>query len=108
MRDEGQLYDTVDALVEIAAAHGVSPAQAALAWLLRRPAVASLVIGARTDEQLADNLGSAELHLTDEEQARLNKVSAPPLLYPYWHQANTSADRLGPADLSLLGPHLKG
>ncbi len=108
MRDEGQLYDTVDALVEIAAAHGVSPAQVALAWLLRRPGVASLVVGARTDEQFADNLRSADLRLSDDEQARLDRISAPPLLYPYWHQANTASDRLGAADLSLLGPHLNG
>ncbi len=106
VRDEDKLYDTVDALVEIAAAHDVSPAQVALAWLLRRPAVASLVIGARTDDQLADNLKAADLRLNDDEQARLDAVSAPPLLYPYWRQAATSADRLSDADLSLLGPHL--
>ncbi len=95
VRDEGQLYDTIDVLVEIAAAHGVSPAQVALAWLLRKPAVTALVVGARTDDQLADNLRSADLRLTDDEQARLDAVSAPPLLYPYWHQAATAADRLG-------------
>ena len=61
VRDEDQLYDTVDVLVEIADARGVSPAQVALAWLLRKPAVTSLVIGARTDEQLADNLRAADL-----------------------------------------------
>ena len=84
----------------------MSPAQVALAWLLRKPAVTSLVVGARTDDQLADNLRSADLRLTDDEQARLDAVSAPPLLYPYWHQAATAADRLGAADLSLLGPHV--
>ena len=68
----------------------------------------SVIIGARTDEQLVDNLGAAELSLTEEELARLEQVSRPPLLYPYWHQAKTAADRLGPADLSLLGPHLAG
>ena len=108
VRNEDQLYDTVETLVEIAAAHGVSPAQVALAWLLRRPAVASLVIGARTDEQLADNLRAADLHLRDDEQARLDAVSAPPLLYPFWHQAATASDRLSAADRSLLGPHLRG
>ncbi len=107
VRDENQLYDTVDALVEIATAHGVSPAQVALAWLLRKPGVASLVVGARTDDQLIDNLRSADLRLADDEVARLDAVSAPPLLYPYWHQAATASDRLGTADLSLLGPHLK-
>ena len=44
--------------------------------------------------------------LTDDERRRLDEVSAPPLLYPYWHQAKTARDRLSPADLTLLGPHL--
>ncbi|MDB5059066.1 MAG: aldo/keto reductase [Chloroflexi bacterium] len=106
VRDEEQLYNIVDALVDIANARGVSPAQVALAWLLRRPAVASLIVGARTEAQLADNLRAAELRLTDDEQARLDEVSAPPLIYPHWHQAATSADRLGAADLALLKPYL--
>jgi aryl-alcohol dehydrogenase-like predicted oxidoreductase len=84
----------------------VSAALVALAWLLGRPGVTSLIVGARTDEQLADNLRAAELTLAPEERARLDAASAPPLLYPYWHQARTAADRLSPADLSLLGPHL--
>jgi aryl-alcohol dehydrogenase-like predicted oxidoreductase len=108
VRDEEQLYNTVDVLLEIAAARGVSPAQVALAWLLRRPAIASLIVGARTTEQLADNLKAAELRLTDDEQARLDVVSAPPLLYPYWHQAASAKDRLSAADLALLKPYLAG
>jgi aryl-alcohol dehydrogenase-like predicted oxidoreductase len=104
--DEDRLYDTIDVLVEIADGHGVSAAQVALAWLLRRPGISSVVIGARTDEQLADNLKAAELKLGDEELARLEKVSRPPLPYPLWHQANTASDRLGPADLAALGPYL--
>jgi aryl-alcohol dehydrogenase-like predicted oxidoreductase len=106
VRDQDALYDIVDALVEIGEGHGVSAAQVALAWLLERPGVTSLIIGARTDEQLADNVAAAELRLGDDERARLEAVSRPPLLYPYWHQAKTASDRLGPADLSLLGPHL--
>ena len=106
VRDEDQVYDIVDALVEIAEEHGASPAQVALAWTLGRPGVASLVIGARTDEQLADNLGAADLVLGDEERTRLDELSAPPLLYPYWHQARTANDRLGEADLTLLGAHV--
>jgi aryl-alcohol dehydrogenase-like predicted oxidoreductase len=108
VRDEEKLYDVVEVLVEVAKDRGCSPAQVALAWLLDRPAVASVVIGARTTEQLADNLGAADLSLSDQEQARLEEVSRPPLLYPYWHQAKTASDRLGPADLSLLGPYLSG
>src|SRR5215208_4131946 len=102
VRNGDQVYDIVDALVEIAEEHGGSPAQVALAWTLGRPGVASVVIGARTDEQLADNLGAADLNLGDEERSRLDELSAPPLLYPYWHQAKTANDRLGEADLTLL------
>jgi aryl-alcohol dehydrogenase-like predicted oxidoreductase len=108
VRDQEKLYDIVEVLVEVAKDRGASPAQVALAWLLDRPAVTSVIVGARTSDQLADNLGAADLSLSAEELARLEEVSRPPLLYPYWHQAKTAADRLGPADLSLLGPHLAG
>jgi aryl-alcohol dehydrogenase-like predicted oxidoreductase len=104
--DQERLYDTVEVLVAIGADHGVSAAQVALAYLLGKPAVTSLVIGARTGEQLADNLAAADLRLSDDERARLDEASAPPLLYPYWHQAKTARDRLSPADLTLLGRHL--
>jgi aryl-alcohol dehydrogenase-like predicted oxidoreductase len=106
VRDQEALYDIVDALVEIAEEHSTSPAQVALAWTLGRPGVASVIVGARTDEQLADNLGAADLVLGDEERSRLDELSAPPLLYPYWHQAKTANDRLGEADLTLLGAHV--
>jgi aryl-alcohol dehydrogenase-like predicted oxidoreductase len=105
--DQEGLYDTIEVLVAIGAEHGVSAAQVALAYLLGKPAVTSLVVGARTREQLADNLAAAELKLSAEEHARLDEVSRPPLLYPYWHQAATANDRLSPADLTLLGPHLE-
>jgi aryl-alcohol dehydrogenase-like predicted oxidoreductase len=104
--DQEKLFDTVEVLVGIGADRGVSAAQVALAYLLGRPAVTSVVIGARTIEQLADNLAAADLSLTQEEQAKLDDVSRPPLLYPYWHQAKTARDRLSPADLTLLGPYL--
>jgi aryl-alcohol dehydrogenase-like predicted oxidoreductase len=106
VRDREQLYDIVEVLVDIAEGHGVSAAQVALAYTLGRPGVTSVIVGARTEEQLADNLGAAELALSDDERARLDEVSAPPLLYPFWHQAKTAADRLSPADLALLGPHV--
>jgi len=104
--DEELLYDTIDVLVRVADGHGVSAAQVALAWLLTRPSVSSLVIGARTDEQLADNLGAASLALSADELAALEAVSRPRLIYPYWHQLKTSAERLSVADLALLGPFL--
>jgi aryl-alcohol dehydrogenase-like predicted oxidoreductase len=101
-----RLFATLDVLATVADAHGVSSAQVALAWLLTRPAVTSLIVGARTDEQLADNLAAADLILDDEEIDALERVSRPPLLYPYWHQAASASDRLGPADHVLLAPHL--
>jgi aryl-alcohol dehydrogenase-like predicted oxidoreductase len=106
VRDEKALYDIIDVLVDIADGRGISAAQVALAYTLTKPGVTSLVIGARTTQQLADNLKAADLVLEAGELARLDDVSRPPLLYPYWHQAATASDRLSPADLTLLGPHL--
>jgi aryl-alcohol dehydrogenase-like predicted oxidoreductase len=105
--DPEGLYDTVEVLLGIAGQHGASAAQVALAYTLAKPAVTSLVIGARTEEQLADNLAAASLTLSAEERAQLDKASAPPLIYPYWHQAKTARDRLSPADLTLLAPYLQ-
>jgi aryl-alcohol dehydrogenase-like predicted oxidoreductase len=107
VHDEDKLYDTIEELVAIGDDHGVSAAQVALAYLIGKPAVTSVIVGARTEEQLADNLGSAELSLSEAEVGRLDTVSAQPLPYPYWHQANTSSDRLSSADLTLLARHLK-
>jgi aryl-alcohol dehydrogenase-like predicted oxidoreductase len=106
VRDPEKLYDTIEVLVEIAEGHHVSAAQVSLAWLLGRPGVSSVIVGARTEEQLTDNLAAANLRLSEEERTRLDEVSAPPLLYPYWHQAKTASDHLSPADLTLLAPHL--
>ena len=95
-------------LVEVAQGHGVSAAQVALAWLLRRPGISSLVVGARTDDQLADNLAAADLELDEAAFERFEEVSRPPLPYPLWHQVAAASDRLGPADRAVLGPHLGG
>ncbi len=107
VRDESALYDVVDVLVSIAEARGVSAAQIALAWLIARPQVTSVIVGARNEAQLQDNLLAADLTLNNEEIERLNQVSQLPLLYPYWHQAQTAPDRLSAADLSLIAPYLK-
>ncbi len=104
--DLDKLHDTVEVLVGIAEGHGVSPARVALAWLLARPGISSVIVGARTEEQLADNLAAADLQLTEEEHDQLEEVSRPLLLYPFWHQRKTASDRLSEADLSLIGPHL--
>ena len=106
VRDEAQLYDIIEVLVDIGKARGVSAAQVALAWTLGRPGVVSVIVGARRDEQLVDNLAAAGLVLAAEERARLDGVSKLPLLYPYWHQAASVSERLGAADLALLRPYL--
>ncbi len=77
-------WDVVDAVREVAAGRGASMAQVSLAWLLDRPTVTSVIIGARTVEQLGDNLGAADLHLTEDETARLDQASDPGAAdYPY-------------------------
>jgi len=106
IHDEEKLWNIVDVIVETARARGVSGAQVALSWLLGRPGVTSLIIGGRSEAQFKDNLAAADLMLSQEERKRLDDVSAPPLLYPYWHQLATAKDRLSAADLALLGPHL--
>src|SRR5450432_4533433 len=103
--DEARLYDIVDELVAVAQERGVTPAQVALAYTLSRPGVTSLIMGARTPEQLLDNLGSAELKLSDDDVGRIERVSRPVVPYPYWHQRKTAAARLSAADLTLLGPY---
>jgi aryl-alcohol dehydrogenase-like predicted oxidoreductase len=103
--DQEKLYDIVEELVAIADGYGVSAAQIALAYTLAKPAVTSLIVGARTEEQLTANLAAAELTLTDAELERLDTVSGQPLPYPFWHHLNAS-DRLSAADLTLLGRHL--
>jgi aryl-alcohol dehydrogenase-like predicted oxidoreductase len=77
-------WDVVDAVRDIADKRAASMAQVALAWLVDRPAVTSVILGARTMEQLDDNLGAAELHLSADEASRLDEVSDPaPADYPY-------------------------
>lgn len=74
----------IDVVLEIAETRGVSASQVALAWVAQQPAVTSVILGARTQEQLADNLGAATLRLGEEEVARLSGISAPELAdYPY-------------------------
>jgi aryl-alcohol dehydrogenase-like predicted oxidoreductase len=106
IRDQERLYKIIDMLVEVGEAHKVSAAQVALAWLAGRPGIASIIVGARTEAQLKDNLASATLELSTDERKKLDDVSLLPLIYPYWHQCNSAGSRLGPADLALHAPHL--
>ncbi|HBG99449.1 MAG TPA: aldo/keto reductase [Rhodobacteraceae bacterium] len=101
IRDTERLWRIVDALTEIAAGHGVSAAQVALAWLLTRPAVSSLVVGGRTEDQFRENFRAVDLTLGEAELQRLNDVSRLPLIYPYWHQHNFARPRFSDADRAL-------
>jgi aryl-alcohol dehydrogenase-like predicted oxidoreductase len=103
IRDVERLWRIVDVLVAIGEARGVTAAQVALAWLLGRPGIASLVVGGRNEAQFKDNIAAVDLKLTNEERRRLDDVSAPPLLYPYWHQGNFARDRFSPGDWALFG-----
>ena len=82
--DKPRAFACVDAMRPIAARHGVSVAQVALAWLLAQPAVSSVIIGAKTVEQLTDNLAATKLALTAEDMATLDKLSQLPAEYPGW------------------------
>ncbi len=106
VRDTDALYDVVDVLVAVGEEHGVSAARVSLAWLLTRPAVSSVIVGARNAEQLSDNLAAADLDLTEDQVARIEDVSRQPLPYPHWHQHKTARDRFSAADLTLHGPRL--
>jgi aryl-alcohol dehydrogenase-like predicted oxidoreductase len=85
MSDE-YLFRVLDALDEISAETGKTVPQIALNWLLQRPTVSTVLIGARNEEQLRQNLGAVGWNLTPEQVARLDEASAVPRAYPYWHQ----------------------
>ncbi len=84
--DDEYLYKVVDALDAVAKETGKSVPQIALNWLLQRPTVASVIVGARNEEQLKQNLVAAEWNLTAEQVAKLDAASAVTPIYPYWHQ----------------------
>ena len=85
----------VDALDEVAKETGKSVPQIALNWLTQRPTVSSVIMGARDEAQLRDNLGAAGWSLTPEQIARLDAASSVTLAYPYWHQQFFIKDRKG-------------
>ena len=91
-----QVYRVVDALDDIAKQTGKSVPQIALNWLLQRPTVSSVIIGARNEEQLRQNLGAVGWNLTSEQVARLDQASSAKAPYPYWHQAQNAAERIPP------------
>jgi aryl-alcohol dehydrogenase-like predicted oxidoreductase len=85
--DDEYLYKVVDAIDEIAKETGKTVSQIALNWLLRRPTVSTLIVGARNEEQLRQNIGAVGWTLSKEQVAKLDAASEVPKTYPYWHQA---------------------
>jgi aryl-alcohol dehydrogenase-like predicted oxidoreductase len=83
------VYKIVDAIDEIAKETGKSVPQIALNWLLQRPTVSSIILGARNEDQLQQNLAAADFNLTAEQVAKLDAASELPPIYPYWHQRGT-------------------
>ncbi|MFC3067761.1 aldo/keto reductase [Phenylobacterium soli] len=92
--DRDRAWKCVEVMREIGEAHGVSVARVALAWLLHKPAVMSVIIGAKTTEQLEDNLAAADLVLSGEEMTRLDDVSELPAEYPGWMLSRQGAARV--------------
>src|SRR5258708_39416092 len=92
-------WNIIDVMAPIAKAHSCSSARVALAWLLSKPVVTSVIMGAKRIDQLEDNLAAVDLELSDEDIRKLDQVSALPPEYPGWMLATQGADRLGPTDL---------
>jgi len=91
--NQERAYDIIEAMQPIAQAHNVSVAQIALAWVLAKPGVTSVIIGAKNTRQLLDNIAAGEVKLTDEQLSKLDDVSSQPLPYPQWMIARQGGDR---------------
>ncbi len=94
------LFKVLDVIDEIAEETGKSVSQISLNWLLQRPTVSTVIIGARNEEQLRENLGAVGWNLTSEQISRLDAASKTPMAYPYWHQDGFSRNPspLGPSN----------
>jgi len=92
--DKEKAYDIIDVMLSIGKAHGVSAAQVALAWLLTKPGVTSIIIGAKKHEQLLDNLASLKLQLTPNDLQKLDEISALKPEYPGWMIARQMQGRI--------------
>jgi aryl-alcohol dehydrogenase-like predicted oxidoreductase len=95
--DKERTWNILDAMAPIARAHDCSPARISLAWLLSKPVVTSVILGAKRLDQLQDNLAAVDLKLTDDELKQLDDVSALPPEYPGWMLPFQSSDRLDPS-----------
>ncbi|WGF87079.1 aldo/keto reductase [Marinivivus vitaminiproducens] len=100
--DRDRLYRVIDALKAVADEHGVSVAQVTLAWVRQRPGVGTVVLGARNEDQLKDNLASAGLVLSAEQMGRIEAAGQPAAIYPFWHRSMWGLDRPTPIEKGYL------
>jgi aryl-alcohol dehydrogenase-like predicted oxidoreductase len=101
--DWEHVYDVVDAIVSVAESRGATPAQVTLSYSLGTPGVTSVVVGARTENQLRDTLAASDIVLERAERGRLDTASATPLPYPMWHLVINAPDRMRPIDRWFAG-----
>ena len=99
--DPATAFDVIDVATAIAAERGVSVAQVSINWLLARPGITSVILGARTAEQLEDNLGAARFRLTAQEVGRLDAAGRGRLPYPHWHQRSIYGSERNPEPPSI-------
>ncbi len=99
--DPEHAYTVVETLTGLASARGATVAEMALAWVLGRPSVASVVFGARNEQQFKENRRAVDINLSEEERDALDRASRRPLPYPYWHQQQYNRERLR---VSLVEP----
>ncbi|PTW63121.1 aryl-alcohol dehydrogenase-like predicted oxidoreductase [Breoghania corrubedonensis] len=105
--DEDRVFDIIDVLREVAGKHDATPAQVALAWLLSRPVVDSVIVGAKRVDQLTDNIGAVDVALEEEDLAALDAVSAEAPRYPNWVLTYNAASRF-PKGHPVAGPSWVG
>ncbi|KOF09380.1 aldo/keto reductase [Planococcus glaciei] len=102
VQDQERLYQVIDALEEVAANHNASVPQIAYAWVRDRPNVGPIVIAARNEEQLKENIASFDIQLSQEEQDRIETVARPVPIYPNWHRAMNSLELGSPSEITYL------
>lgn len=105
VHDTDRALDIIETLASVGDEHGVSVARVCLAWLLERPGITGLIIGARTEAHLRDNLAAVELNLSQAQRQRIEAATRPAPLYPYWHRFTAGISRFDPAEQPFLDEH---
>lgn len=105
--NQERLYQVIDALEEAAANHNASVPQIAYSWVRDRPNVGPIVIAARNEEQLKENIASFDIQLTQEEHDRIESVARPAPIYPHWHRAMGAPEMASPSEIEYLKSYKK-